>query len=206
MTPRRLLAVLFAYVVAAGCGALFLALAALFDPATRGAGFDAATRGFLAIIRETLWGGRPEDAAAAFVHVAEAIAVAVVIAPLAASALIGEVARARAWLWYAAASAFLAAASPWIARAAKGLERAREASVLEERIAVLFFLTGTVTGTIYWLLAGRSAGAATGAPAKTALPPAPRARLPAPARPGAAPPVNGQQPGDRRAAQRDRDI
>jgi hypothetical protein len=204
---RRLLATTFAFVIAAGCGAAFLALAAFFDPATRAAGFDAALAGLLAIIEEAFWGGRPESAAEALVAVLRAIVVAAVIAPLAAVALIGELARTRAWLWYAGACAFLAAASPWIARAAKGLERAQSVSALEGRIALLFFLAGTVTGTVYWLIAGRGAGADGRRPPAAALPPpASTAALPAPAQRAPVPPVNEQRSGDQRAAKDDRNI
>jgi hypothetical protein len=70
--------------------------------------------------------------------------------------LIGEIAGARSLVWYSGVSAALAGASPWIARAAMGLDRAREASPLELRIALLFFLTGAVAGAIYWLIAARA--------------------------------------------------
>ena len=40
------------------------------------------------------------------------------------------------------------------ARAARGLERAHSIDPIESRIALLFFLTGAVTGAVYWLIAG----------------------------------------------------
>jgi hypothetical protein len=164
---RRLVVMSFGFVVAAGAGAVFLALASLFDPATREAGFEATMAGVFAIIDEALLEGAPQDALSAFAFVMWAIVIATCVAPLAIAALIGEIAGARGWAWYAGVSAILAAASPWIARAARGLERAQSASALEGRIALLFFLTGTVTGTIYWLIAAPSSR--------------PRDRLPPPA-------------------------
>lgn len=210
---RRLLAATFAYAVATGCGAVFLAVAAFSDPATRSAGFDAAIAGIFAIIDAAFWGERPEAAATALANVLQAILVAVVIAPLAVAALVGEVARVRAWVWYAGASAFVAAASPWIARAAKGLngqeglERVRSVSALEGRIALLFFLTGTVTGTVYWLIAGRNAGLDRGGPrtAPRRGPPPPKSPSPAalpPRAPRAAvPPIDEKRSGDQDAAE-----
>lgn len=164
---RRLVVTVFAFVIAAACGAIFLAVAALLDPGTREAGFDAALAGLFAIIDESVLDGRPEGAFAAFVFVMQAIVVAVCVAPLAVAALIGELAGVRAWVWYAGASALLAAASPWIARAARGLDRVDRVSPLEGRIALLFFLTGTVAGTVYWLIAGRNGPAGRGGPPAT---------------------------------------
>ena len=82
------------------------------------------------------------------------------MAPLALAALIGEIAGARSWSWYVGVTGFLAAASPWIARATRGLAQAHRPSPLEMRIAALFFLTGALTGWIYWLIArpGRHEG------------------------------------------------
>jgi len=155
---RRLVVIVFGFVVAAAAGSMFLGVGALIDPATREAGFEAARAWLFAIMDEAMNDGAPEMTAAALGLVFWATLIATCVAPLAVAALIGELAGARAWVWYAGASAVLAAASPWIARAAKGLSNARQASPMEGRIALLFFLTGTVTGTVYWLIAGRGAG------------------------------------------------
>jgi hypothetical protein len=70
-------------------------------------------------------------------------------------ALVGEVAGVRAYTWYAGATALIAAAAPTILRAARGGGRLAEASPAEGRFALLFFLAGALTGTIYWLIAVR---------------------------------------------------
>lgn len=155
---RRLIVISFGFVVAAAAGSIFLGVGALFDAATREAGFAATMSGVFAAVDEALRDGAPEQAISALGFILWAIVIAACVAPLAVAALIGELAGVRAWTWYAGACAVLAAASPWIARAAKGLDRAGQASPMEGRIALLFFLTGTVTGTIYWLIAGRGAG------------------------------------------------
>jgi hypothetical protein len=154
---RRILVIGFSFVFAASAGALLLPLLALFDPAIRDAGFEATMAGVFSVIDEAFADGAPEAAFAALGHVLWVILIATCVAPLAVAALIGELAHVRAWTWYAGATALLAAAAPWIARAAHGLDRARRISPLEGRIALLLFLTGVLTGTVYWLLAGRSA-------------------------------------------------
>ncbi|MEF3366525.1 hypothetical protein V3H18_08270 [Methylocystis sp. 9N] len=154
---RRLIVMAFGFVVAIGVGAIFLFVSALFDPATRELGFEAAIAGVFAFIDEGLREGDSETPFAAFGFVLWAIVVATCVAPLAVAALIGEIAGARTLVWYSGVSATLAGASPWIARAAKGLEPTREANPLESRIALLFFLTGAVTGAVYWLIAAPAA-------------------------------------------------
>lgn len=144
---RRLLVISFAFVLAAGVGMIFLPIAALSDPTTREAGSSLA-------IAALFW-AEPDDVAAAFGYMLWAMGIAGCVAPLAIVALVGEVAGARAYTWYAGATALLAAAAPTILRAARGGSRVAEASAAEGRFALLFFLTGALTGTIYWLIAMR---------------------------------------------------
>jgi len=150
---RRTVVMSFGFVVAASVGALFLPLAALFDPVVREVGLDAAASGFFAALDDAMQDGDPAVGVAVLGFVFWSILIAVCALPLAVSALIGEIAGVRSWVWYVAASGFLAAASPWIARATRGLAQAHRASPLELRIAALFFLTGAMTGWIYWLIA-----------------------------------------------------
>ncbi|MBI1868662.1 MAG: hypothetical protein HYS06_10290 [Methylocystis sp.] len=152
---RRLIVMSFGFALAAAAGAVFLPIAVLFDPTTRDAGLVVTMSGLFAVVDEALRDGAPEQAIFALGFVLWAVVIAVCVAPLAVAALIGEVAGVRNVVWYAGASAFLAAASPWIARAARKLERAHEMSAIEGRLALLFFLTGTLTGSIYWFIAVR---------------------------------------------------
>jgi hypothetical protein len=156
---RRLIVMSFGFVIASGIGAAFLVMSALFDPVTREAGLAVTLAGVFAAMDEALNNGDPEGAAAALGFVLWATVIATCAAPLAIAALIGEAARVRSFVWYSGAAGVLAGASPWIARAARGLERAQSASPAESRIALLFFLTGALTGAIYWLIAAPSAPA-----------------------------------------------
>ncbi|MGA9601134.1 MAG: hypothetical protein WBS22_12940 [Methylocystis sp.] len=152
---RRILAMGFGFVLAASCGALFLPIAALADQTVREAGFEAALRGLFAMLDETARDGDPAAGFEALRLVFWAILIAVCVAPLALAALVGEIAGARGWSWYVGASGFFAAASPWIARGARAQASVRPPSQMELRILGLFFLTGALTGFVYWLFAVR---------------------------------------------------
>jgi hypothetical protein len=158
MSLRRLVVMSFGFVVAAAAGMLFLPIAALFDDATREAGVTALLSGLVETVTDAMELDAPDPALAAIGFVIWAVGIATCAAPLAIAALIGEVAGVRAYTWYAGASALLAAASPWIARAAHGSPRAAEMSATEGRFALLFFLTGALTGSIYWAIAVRGPG------------------------------------------------
>ncbi|HUZ91182.1 MAG TPA: hypothetical protein VMU78_04690, partial [Methylocella sp.] len=53
---------------------------------------------------------------------------------------------------------FVAAAAPWLIRATLHLPRASGYNFAELRFALVFFLGGLISGSVYWLLAGRDAG------------------------------------------------
>lgn len=150
---RRLLLIAFGFLIASGSGVLALVIAALLDPATLETGLIVAMNGIFYIFDEAMKSGDPGDTIAALFDGARAIAIAVCIAPLALAVTIGEAVDARQPIWYAGVSGVLAGASPWIARAALGLDKAREATPVETRLALLFFLTGVFTGALYWLIA-----------------------------------------------------
>lgn len=157
--PRRAIGVIFAMAVAIGVGLVFLPVAALIDPVTRAAGF--------ALIRFALWALADADIADGFyggglAAVTRFIWMAVVtvcVVPVVAVASIGEAARVRALPWYSGATGLAAASAPWLIRAALHLPRAADYSLVELRFAFVFFLAGLIAGSVYWLLAGRDAGA-----------------------------------------------
>lgn len=154
---RRIIVMAFGFLLAVGVGAIFLLVSSLLDPAMREAGVEAALSQLFAFINDDMRVDELNDPLATFGVIIWAIVIATCVAPLAVAALIGEIAGARSLLWYSGVSGTLAGASPWILRAAKGLERARDASPLELRIALLFCLTGALSGAIYWLIAAPSA-------------------------------------------------
>lgn len=155
----RIALMTFGFATAAGAGAIFLVVASFFDPMTREAGFSATMAGVFVILDESVLGGEPARAFAAFTSVIWAIMIATCVAPLAVAALVGEIAQVRSLVWYSGVPAVLAGASPWIARAARGLAPASETNPVESRIALLFFLAGALTGALYWLIAAPTAPA-----------------------------------------------
>ena len=151
---RRILVMGFGFLLAASCSALFLPLAALTDATVREAGFEAVIGGFFVML-DTARDGDPTAGLEALGFVFWAILIAVCVAPLALTALVGEIAGARGWSWYVGATGFLAAASPWIARGARARASAHPPSQTEARVLGFFFLTGALTGFLYWLVAVR---------------------------------------------------
>lgn len=84
-------------------------------------------------------------------------------------AVLGEWRRIGSWLYYVLVAIAIAA----IGFAAQfWSEAAGEASIVNRYAATAFVLTGLVAGTVYWLIAGRSAG--DGAPAEPEILPPPR--------------------------------
>ena len=143
-------------------GVIALPVLALMDPVTREAGFGLFATGILALIDNAI---EPEDAAASLLLLVHGVTLAICVAPLGVAALLGELARVRSWFWYACCSGGLAAAMPFLLRLWTGLERRTTATdstmaTTESRFLLLFFFVGLIAGSIYWLIAGRNAGAA----------------------------------------------
>jgi hypothetical protein len=84
--------------------------------------------------------------------------VTVCVVPVVAVASIGEIARVRVLPWYAGATGLAAASAPWLIRAALHLPRAAGYNFAELRFALVFFVAGLISGSVYWHLAGRDAG------------------------------------------------
>ncbi len=151
---RRMVVMSFGFIVAVSAGAVLLPLMALVDPQLRDGGLNAAVAFAFALVEnpDYLDHGYPLSDAFEFFQMT---LIAVCVAPLAIVALIGEAAGQRSWIWHAAGCGVIAAAAPWIARMAYGSPRAHGATQLELRVAALFFLTGALTGWLYWLIAVR---------------------------------------------------
>ncbi|MBV9976207.1 MAG: hypothetical protein JO105_12525 [Hyphomicrobiales bacterium] len=167
MFVRRLILVPTGLILAIAVGFIFLLIGGFAEPAGRkvleGIGWI-----FLLAVRADAMRGEP---AASYVALATKIiwgaTLAVVVAPVLLTAMIGEAARLRSFIWYVAAPAVLTALTPWLARGARaaGSSAIRDAATRsaqtqadEARLALLLFLSGAVSGFIYWAIAGRDAG------------------------------------------------
>ncbi|MGO9673256.1 MAG: hypothetical protein ACLPSF_03645 [Methylocella sp.] len=149
---------LFGLTVAIAAALVVLPIACLVDPATRQAGAAFAHFAFFSLANPDL-AESPAFAAAELARFLWTVVVAVCVIPLAMTVLIGAAARAHSLIWYAGGTGFIAALAPWVARAAFGSAKAVSASPAELRFAFVFFLTGAVSGFVFWLLAGREARA-----------------------------------------------
>jgi hypothetical protein len=179
MFVRRLILVPTGLILAITAGFIFLLIGGLAEPAGRkvleGIGWI-----FLLAVRADAMRGEP---AGSYLELAAKIiwgaTLAIVVVPVLLTALIGEVARFRSFIWYIAAPAALTAAIPWLARAARaaGSAAIRDAATRsaatqadEARLALLLFLSGALSGFIYWAVAGRDAGTRPGAGTTPATP------------------------------------
>jgi hypothetical protein len=156
---RRLVRIALGMVVAIAASVVFLPLAALVDPTTREIGAALSGVALLA-----LFGALSDPNAAQTVDgMASAFQTAILAicaVPLVVTALIGELAKVRSWVWYAIATGGLAAALPFVMRLGLATQTNPSAArqMAETRFALLFFLTGVLAGFLYWLVAGRRAG------------------------------------------------
>jgi hypothetical protein len=154
---RRFIGVIFAIGVAIGAGLLFLPLVASVDPVTRSSGFALMQLAVAAIVDPNVVENSGDYSLADLTSFMWMAVITVCVAPLVTVALIGEAARVRAFAWYSGATGIGAASAPWLIRAALRLPRAANYSSTELRFALIFFLTGVISGSVYWFLAGRSA-------------------------------------------------
>jgi hypothetical protein len=155
---RRAIGVIFAMAVAIGAGLVFLPVAALADPVTRAAGFALIQFAVWALADADIADGPNFEGLAALIHLVWKAVMTVSAIPVVAVASIGELAGVRALAWYAGATGLAAASAPWLVRAALRLPRATDYNFVELRFALVFFVTGLISGSVYWLLMGRNAG------------------------------------------------
>lgn len=155
---RRAISVIFATAVAIGAGLIFLPVAALIDPVTRAAGLALAQYAVTALDADLAAEASDGGGFAVLTRFVWMAVVLVCAFPVIFVALTGEIARVRTLFWYAIGTGFVAASAPWLIRATLHLPRAAEYNFAEMRFALVFFLGGLISGSVYWLLAGRDAG------------------------------------------------
>jgi hypothetical protein len=156
---RRTIGVIFATAVAIGAALVFLPVAALVDPATRAAGFALIQFAVWALADAEIADGLDCGDLPALIRFVWLATMTVCVVPVVVVTSIGEVARVRALSWYAGATGLAAASAPWLIRATLHLPRAASYNFTELRFALVFFFAGLISGSVYWLLAGRDAGA-----------------------------------------------
>ena len=142
--------------VAVPFGAAVLMIGVVVEPAAREILGALGLASLDAVMADLLGGSAPDATAVALLVGLWTGLFALLIAPPAFVALVGEVAGLRSFVWYGGATAAITALLPWLIRGR--FDIADAALRGEGRLTALLFLTGAVTGLVYWLVAGRSAG------------------------------------------------
>jgi hypothetical protein len=152
---RRLFVCILAFVVAIAAGMLFLAIAGLVVPETRELATDMSLGPFLLSVVGMAHGDSPDRVWSIVALTFWILALAVLVVPPAVTAIVGEFGGFRSVSYYGAATGLLAAAIAFL-----GHPAGERPDTSEGKVMLLIFLTGAVTGIIYWALAGRGAGRA----------------------------------------------
>jgi hypothetical protein len=154
----RVFGVLACIAAAIATALVVLPVLILFDPLSGDSGLIASLGGFIDLLDRTLEDVPANEVVTLFAGFIWASALMICVVPIVTVALIGEIASARSLLWYSGGTGGLAAAMPWLLRASYHTGNLASAKPIELRFALLFFLTGTAAGFVYWALCGRRAG------------------------------------------------
>jgi len=183
MPVRRLILVPTGLILAIAAGFIFLLIAGLAEPAGRKVLEGIGWVFLLALRSDAMQGDPPGSFLVLATKIIWGATVAVVVVPVLITALIGEVARLRSSIWYVGVPAVLTAAIPWLARGARAAgsaairdaaARSAETQADEARLALLLFLSGALSGFIYWAVARRDADLGPKVSAPVSAPPSPK--------------------------------
>lgn len=150
---RWLLLIPFALIFAMGTGLFAMMIASLASPEVAlliGGGFDRLMDALFGLAEA---GYDPAPAAQAAFALIGRLGLAIIVAPVVFTALFSEIFRIRSLLVQSGLTGALAALLPLAM-----LQFARAPSQSEARILGALVLVGAMTGFVYWLVAGRSAG------------------------------------------------
>jgi hypothetical protein len=150
---RRLLVMILGLAIAIAAGFVFLLAAGMTLPETRDLAFDLTRLSIFVTAAGMAQSGAPDQVAGQFAFALWLLTTAILVAPPALAALMGELAGWRSFAWYGGASGLLAAAIAFL-----GHPGTRATSAAENKIMLLLFVTGAISGLVYWAIAGRSTG------------------------------------------------
>ncbi|MGL4438949.1 MAG: hypothetical protein ACRCUE_06725 [Bosea sp. (in: a-proteobacteria)] len=165
MVARLLLIIPLGLIIAFGAGGFFLMLATVISPALAQMVFGAFNAFADTVFGLAFEGEDPSELAVAASWQGFKLMSAILIAPVLITAVASELFRVRSGLVQMVLCGTLASALP---AAIIGLKRLPTGT--ETQVLAAFFLTGVVTGAVYWLIAGR--GAAETAKLPVSAPPA----------------------------------
>jgi hypothetical protein len=151
---RWLLVIPFALLFAVSASSLFLLVASVVDPVMAALTGNTVFVGFWSLLDALSMVDDPTPVIEGAAAGVGRLLFTFLILPPAFVALVGEVAGLRRLVWYAGATGVLTAMIPWLLRGSP-----RVGSSAELHVALVLGLTGAVAGLVYWMAAGRSAGA-----------------------------------------------
>lgn len=152
---RRFVLVLVGLAFAVTAGFLFLLIGGLAVPETRELAADLTLFSLFVTAADVARSGAPDQAMGAVAVGLWLLTTAVLVAPPLVAAVIGELAGWRSFVWYGASAGVFAVALAFL-----GHPLGARFDPAESRVMVLLFLTGAVSGLVYWVIAGRSAPSA----------------------------------------------
>ncbi len=159
---RVLILLPLAFAFAIPAAAMFLFVAGLMEPAGRELAL-ALIEALAQLFADAVWMDAVPDAALPVAWSLWRASLAVLVAPVLCAGIAGEVFRVRSYVYYAGVTGLVTALVPWVARTRLGISSGaglRGMDPAELRLTAILFLTGVVAGTVYWLIAGRTAGPA----------------------------------------------
>jgi hypothetical protein len=152
---RRFVLVLVGLAFAIAAGFLFLLVGGLAVPETRELAADLTLFSLFLTAVDVAQSGAPDQAMAAVAVGLWLLTTAILVAPPLVAAVIGELAGWRSFVWYGASAGVLAAALAFL-----GHPLGARINPAETRVMLLLFLTGALSGLVYWAIAGRTAPSA----------------------------------------------
>lgn len=139
--------------LAIAAGALFLAVAGLAVPATRELAADVSIGRLLLTVAGIADGAPPDQVWSVVALAFWALAASILVLPPLVTAVVGAMAGSRSFAFYGGLAGVLAAGIAWLGHPATTAPDTADSKVL-----LLVFLTGAVSGLVYWAIAGRAAG------------------------------------------------
>ena len=151
---RRLVVTLVALCLAIAAGTLFMAVAGLAAAATRDIAIDLGLTQLMLLLAGMAQGDGPDAVWSVVALAFWLTTVAVLVLPAVVTAVGGELFGTGSFVFYSGGSALIATAIAWLGHAGQSSPRGGSG---EPKLLLLVFLTGAVSGLVYWALAGRHA-------------------------------------------------
>ena len=149
----RLILIPLALAIAVFVAGTFLVIAGFTQPQIGGAITEGAITTIRTLVESLFQDGEAADRFARLSKGLTTLTLAVLVLPVAIVAAVSEVFSLRWWFAQALGAAFLTALLPWAL-----LPTVIAGTPLASSLTGLLSATGALSGSIYWMIAGRSAG------------------------------------------------